>query len=94
MLLFLEFEFLNYKTLIKSHINKPYTGNMLLKKIIERKGKKINFSVSRITLFSQKIVFACKNCFGKCLFEYKVRFAVEKQTNKNWVNFKITSKIC
>ena len=28
---------------------------------------------------NKKLKFACKNFFGKCLFEYKTQFAVEKK---------------
>ena len=61
----------------------------VFEKIIRRKGKKI-FVVSDIiivsyghtTLWTQKIKFCMQKksfFFGKCLFEYKIRFALKKK---------------
>ena len=30
----------------------------------------------------KKLKFTCKTFFGKCLFEYKIRFEVEKKNEK------------
>ena len=49
------------------------------------KRKKANIIVSRTTLCSEKIKFCMqRKIFGKCLFAYKIRFAVEKKTKKKW----------
>ena len=37
----------------------------------------------------KKLKFACKFFFGKCLFEYKIQFEVEKKTKKLLMQFQI-----
>ena len=62
------------------------------KKIIQQKGKTQHFCIqdyvlhTKIKFCMQKIFF-----FGKCLFAYKFRFAVEKKNKRKfWGNFKNT----
>ena len=48
-------------------------------------------SYQRLRYAHKKLKFACKFFFGICLFAYKIRFAVEKKTNKFLAQvFKIT----
>ena len=55
----------------------------VFEKNYEEKGKKSNISISRTTLYTQKIKFCMQNFFfKKCLFEYVNQFAVEKKTQK------------
>ena len=80
MMINLNFDFSNYQTLIKAHKNTPYKRNknfQCFKKKWNEKKKAI-IIVSRTTLCTQKIKFCMqKFFFGKCLFAYKIRFAVE-----------------
>ena len=62
----------------------------LFEKVIQRNGgKKSDFCVSSTTLCRQKIKICMQKLFlGKCLLEYKFRFAVvKKKTKKTWGNF-------
>ena len=62
----------------KHVIQKKYEFLACLKKVIQRKGKKSHFCVSRTTLCRKILKLACKIFFGK-VFSYKIRFAVEKK---------------
>ena len=63
----------------KHAIQKKYEFSAFLKKKLNEK-KKSNIIVSRTTLRTRKIKFCMqKNSFGKCLFAYKIRFALEKK---------------
>ena len=67
--------------------------SILKKSNEEEKKKKSNISISRITLYTQKIKFCMIFFFKKCLLEYENQFAVKKITQKNFGrNFKNTLK--
>ena len=72
--------------MIKAYINTPTKKSsnfQLFGKNILSEMKKANIIVSRTTLCTQKIKFCMQiNFFGKRLFGYKFRFAVEKKTKK------------
>ena len=74
----------------------PYKINRsfqpILKKVIQRNGKNPIFVHPGLGYALKKLKVACKIFFGKCSFEYKIRFAVEKKNKKNWGNFNITLK--
>ena len=66
---------------------------------MKRKGKKANISISRTTLYTQKIKFCMQIFFFfKYLFEYENQFAVEKIHKQvfgcNFKNTKFQKKIC
>ena len=75
-------------------IQKKEESWAFLKNFIKRNGKKINISISRTTLYTQKIKFCMQNFFSKkCLFEYENHFAVEKKQKKIWGQFQ-KKKFC
>ena len=64
-----------------------------LKKVMKRKEKKSNISISRTTLYTKKIKFCMQNFFSlkKRSFEYENQFAFEKKTQQIFGgNFKNT----
>ena len=91
---FFEIEFSTIQTLIKAYINMPNkkTGVFSLVKKLSRETEKTPIFVHRgLRCAYKKLKYACKIFFfGKCLFEYKIRFEVEKQRKNFWSNFNFT----
>ena len=83
--------------MIEAYINTPYKKKQMflacLKKVIQRNGKIPIFVHRGLRYANKKLKFACKILFGKCLFEYKIQFEVEKNRKNVWGNFNSTWKI-